>query len=364
MANELVQIDQYTPAVLFGDNGDIDSLIEKIRAKAEGEVFDVSTPSGRKEIASMAAKVARSKTAIDNMGKDYVAELKALPKQVDAKRKHFRDELDALKEKVRRPLTDFEEAQKARELAYADFCGECTEHSSPEYGATVEDLRELMNRLNSKDSSLLAPEFQAPASDVLEAAKAKLKPILEHAEAEAKAAAEQAEQQRLAAEAQAKLEAEQRAKEQAEAKRLAEENARLQAEREAEAKRIAEETAAREKKEAAEKAKRDKEAAAKQAEIDAANAKQAAAEAEAARIAKEAADAKAEKERKEQEEKLAAEQAEREAKAKAENKEHRRNINAAAKAAILEACLLTDEQAESIVIAIASGKVPAVEIKY
>ena len=40
---------------------------------------------GRDAIASMAHKVARSKTYIDNAGKDTVAELKTLPKQIGRK---------------------------------------------------------------------------------------------------------------------------------------------------------------------------------------------------------------------------------------------------------------------------------------
>lgn len=54
----------------------------------------------------MAHKVARSKTYIDNAGKDLVAELKALPKQIDESRRIVRERLDALKDEVRRPLTE------------------------------------------------------------------------------------------------------------------------------------------------------------------------------------------------------------------------------------------------------------------
>jgi hypothetical protein len=39
----------------------------------------------------MAHKVARSKTYIDNAGKDLVAELKALPKQIDESRRIVRE---------------------------------------------------------------------------------------------------------------------------------------------------------------------------------------------------------------------------------------------------------------------------------
>jgi flagellar motility protein MotE (MotC chaperone) len=60
----------------------------------------------------MAHKVARSKTYIDNAGKDLVAELKALPKQIDESRRVVRERLDALKDEVRRPLTEWEAEQE------------------------------------------------------------------------------------------------------------------------------------------------------------------------------------------------------------------------------------------------------------
>jgi hypothetical protein len=56
--------------------------------------------------------VARSKTYIDNAGKDLVAELKALPKQIDESRRVVRERLDALKDEVRRPLTEWEAEQE------------------------------------------------------------------------------------------------------------------------------------------------------------------------------------------------------------------------------------------------------------
>jgi chromosome condensin MukBEF complex kleisin-like MukF subunit len=65
----------------------------------------------------MAHKVARSKTYIDNAGKDLVTELKALPKQIDESRRIVRERLDALKDEVRRPLTEWEQAEESRKNA-------------------------------------------------------------------------------------------------------------------------------------------------------------------------------------------------------------------------------------------------------
>ena len=49
------------------------------------------------------------------MGKGLVSEQKAEIKRVDAIRKHARDTLDELKVRIRKPLTDWEEAEKLRQ---------------------------------------------------------------------------------------------------------------------------------------------------------------------------------------------------------------------------------------------------------
>ncbi|EGT6367902.1 cell envelope biogenesis protein TolA, partial [Escherichia coli] len=50
-------------------------------------VPDITTAKGRKEIAYLAYKVAQTKTYLDGLGKDLVAELKEIPKLIDANRK-------------------------------------------------------------------------------------------------------------------------------------------------------------------------------------------------------------------------------------------------------------------------------------
>ena len=110
---ELVVIEKKNAMAVFTNNDQLDPLIELIEKEARSLVPDVTTKKGRDAIASMAHKVARSKTYIDNAGKDLVAELKALPKQIDESRRVVRERLDALKDEVRRPLTEWE-AEQAR----------------------------------------------------------------------------------------------------------------------------------------------------------------------------------------------------------------------------------------------------------
>lgn len=110
MTKELIRLNDLTPAVF----NNVEPLLKDIQAKVANFNGDVSTDIGRKKIASFAFKISRSKTAVDNMGKEHVAELKQLPKLVDEQRKMFRDGMDEMRDAVRKPLTDWEDADKER----------------------------------------------------------------------------------------------------------------------------------------------------------------------------------------------------------------------------------------------------------
>jgi len=113
MKTELETIEKMAPAKLFKAKA-IGTLLKAIEIEACAEVPDVETPNGRKAITSLAYKVARSKTTIDDIGKKYVAEQKAAIAVIDGVRKVARDFLDILKTTVRQPLTDWEEAEQKR----------------------------------------------------------------------------------------------------------------------------------------------------------------------------------------------------------------------------------------------------------
>jgi len=100
--------------VFSAPNG-LDPFLAQIRAEIDAFVPDVSTKKGRDAIASMAYKVAKSKTALDGLGKELVAELKQIPALIDAERKRMRDILDAWRDEVRKPVDDWEAEQAAIE---------------------------------------------------------------------------------------------------------------------------------------------------------------------------------------------------------------------------------------------------------
>ncbi|HIC9033532.1 TPA: hypothetical protein ACW7Z2_005044 [Citrobacter freundii] len=271
---DLVVIEKSSAMAVFTNKEQLDPIIEKIEKEARSLVPDVSTKKGRDAIASMAHKVARSKTYIDNAGKDLVAELKALPKQIDESRRIVRERLDALKDEVRRPLTEYEEEQKrikaeeaarikaeeARKQFESDheiallmndaFDRELAEKKAEEERQRIEHEEELKRQAaeqakreaEEKAAAELAAAKKREEDAIAAKAQAELlaKQAQERAEQEAKDAAAKAEAEKKAA-----IEAEQR-KAQEEADRIKCEAEQKEAARLAEEKRIADEKAKRE----------------------------------------------------------------------------------------------------------------------
>lgn len=328
---DLVVIEKKNAMAVFTNNDQLDPLIEAIEKEARSLVPDVTTKKGRDAIASMAHKVARSKTYIDNAGKDLVAELKALPKQIDESRRVARERLDALKDEVRRPLTEWEAEQERIKSE------EAMNAMHAEALAMNEEFdRQLAARIESDhEMALLMNE------------------AFDREQAEKKA---EAERQRIAREEEIKRQAEEKAKREAAEQAQREIDAAAAREREA---ILAKERAERERIEAQKQAERDRIAAEQKAEAD----KQAAIEAERRKAQEEADRIRREAEQREQarlaeEKRKADEQARREA-----DVEHRRGINTAAVQALINQGI-PHEWAKACIIAVALGKVPATTIKY
>ncbi len=116
-SKELVTIQKANVMELFTKRELITPLLEKIRHAATSSEYEALTDKGRKAIASIAYRVAQSKTYIESHGKELAAELKELPKLVDSNRKYAKDYLDALRDEVRKPLDAWEAEQEAIKLA-------------------------------------------------------------------------------------------------------------------------------------------------------------------------------------------------------------------------------------------------------
>jgi hypothetical protein len=348
-------------AVSVFTNGGLNTVLSSIKEQVLSFVPDVSTASGRKEIASIAYKVSQSKTYLDNLGKDLVSDWKNKAKIVDSERKKARDFLDNLKAEVRQPLTDYEAAEEARiqkhekNLQYMDVLAQTINSSGEPLSVTA--LKSQMDELESIEIGDHWEEFASKAK----ATKARCVSTLAAAIArQEKAEAEAAELDRLRkelAEGEAREQAERTDREQKEREeRIAKEAAERaikEAEAKAERERLAAENRERELKEAAERAERQRiEAEAR------AKAEQEAAIKEAERKAKEEA------ERKERE-RLAKEAADKaEAERLAANKRHREKIHGEAVADLKAKLTDIPLVAEAIIEVIAKGEIRNVFIRY
>ncbi|MGX8825143.1 cell envelope biogenesis protein TolA [Proteus mirabilis] len=313
MANELVVIEQATALDLFTAPEKVNQMLEHIKSLAEEERkeldSDFSVAKNRKAFASLAYKVAQTKTYIDKEGKAVVDKLKELPKKVDASRKIFRDKLDALSTDIRKPLTEWEAQEKAREEAEALKKQIEVDHEEALQMNELFDLRK--------------------------------------AEEERKRITREEEMKRQAAE-QARLEAERKAQQEIEAAAQREREAKEAAERAEREKQEAIQRAEQAAKEAKEKAERDAKEAHERAERE----KQLAIEAERKK-AQEAEQARlAEEERKRQEE------AKRQA-----DKEHRRKYNQETLQALVSNGF-DEKLATEFIKLVASNKIPHMTMNY
>lgn len=318
---DLVVIEKANALTVFKSSDQIEEILAKVEREVMSFVPDVSTAKGRKEIASLAYRVAQTKTYLDSLGKDLVAELKEIPKLIDGNRKTVRDRLDALKEKARQPLSDYEAEQeriKAEEVARL---------AAEKLAAEIESDHEIALLLNEK--------FDRDA-------------IEKKAEAERQRIAHEEEIARLAVE-QARQESEAQAQRDREAAAQREAQLIAQAEREKAERIAAQERTERLAKEAREQAEWEKqqaiESAQRKAQEEADRIKRETEQKEAARLA--------------EEKRIADEAAQR-----AANEAHRKAVGTEVVKGLVEHAGLTREQAIATLKALMSNSIPHTSITY
>lgn len=300
--------------------GGLDAYLEQIR-QAVNEVPDLTTKKGRDRVASLAAQVSRSKTAIEKPGREYLKRLKEAVRPAEAEIKRFVDACDELRDATRKPLTEWEaeqdriKAEEAMNALHAEALA-MNEEFDRQLAARIESDHEIALLMND-------------AFDREQADKA--------AEAERQRIAHEEEIKRLAVAAAAR-EVEQRA--QREREEAAHREAVLKAQ--------------------AEQAERDRIAAEQKAEAD----KQAAVEAERRKAQEEADRIRREAEQREQarlaeEKRKADEQARREADVK-----HRKAVGTEIVKALLANTSLTRDQAIEVLTAVKDGRIPHTGISY
>lgn len=361
MSNDLALINIPNPLQVFSTPKGLDSIIDKIEAEVKSIDRDISTAAGRDNIRSIAFKLARSKTALDKMGKELTEEQRQVVNAVNEERRRAWARMESLQEEIRKPLTDWEDAEKERveghEYAIACISASDTWETSPVPSAMIQErITGLPAQFEGRDWQ----EFKARALQAYDNMMGALNTRLTIA---LKQESEAAELAKLRAEEEARKQAERDAKIAADAK----------AEAERKAKEAADVLAAKVKEEQAAAAKREKDALEKaaKAEQDRIDAEQkaesdrkiAAEKAESGKRAAAEAAAKAERDKL-----AAAQEAERKAtEAREADKEHKKKINnevLSALVAVLNTAIAPEDQAKAIITALAKGGIPHVKITY
>jgi hypothetical protein len=365
----------------FQTNG-LDQLIENYRNRALSFKGDISTKTGRDEIRSYAASIGKDKAQLERLGKQSVEDLQKTVKAVTAERMRGVAALQEIQDTVRKPLTDWENAEKARtenhEAAIASISlrMELTDNiDAQEIEKRIAEIIEIGKSRNWEEFAQRAQDTHATAYNFLvKKLEAKRKHDAEQAELarlrkeeadrkqrehEERLQAEAADKARKEAEAEAKKKADEQAtRVKAEQEKMEQERLKIEREKQdaidlaerTEKERIAyEEKAKKDAQEAKEKSERDARVAADKAKREKEEA-----------ICKERARVEAENKR------IADETASREA-----DKAHRTKINNDAlsditKAIQATAAITADYSAISkvIVSAIAKGEIRHVKINY
>lgn len=331
---EIVAIEQPEIIEAFKVEGGTKALFGRVSENARSVVFDMSVKKDRESLKSFAYSLARIKTTVDNHGKELVSGIKQQAALIDADRKFWRDNMELLQDEIRKPLTDFEQAEKDR---VAKHEGDIAEIKRIALAVSEWDSISIKNALNDLENKVIDSSFEEYEQQAKLAKLETLESLRTALTIREKYEAEQAELERLR---QAEMLRQQQERE-AQIAREAAEKATREAEEKArfEAERVQREKAEAEQREA--RLKAEKEAA----ELRAAQA----AENERKRIEAEQV-AKAEAERKAEEARLA-------------DKEHRRWINNEVLMALKEQGF-DEAAAKKIIAAIAKNQIPHVSIKY
>lgn len=331
----------------------LEDLFAKVKAEVEAHVPDIETVEGRKHIKALAAKISSSKTAIDKPMRDYLREIKALPKVVEKNARESVERFDALRDATLKPLNDAQAHQDAIIARMDEIVRLCSQD-----GLQSDTVRFMRDEVNAVEvETTFWPELLKKAKASVDGADAATLATLSRLEKEEEQAAE-LERLRKEAEENARRERDRQIAEEAARKAQEEERRRaeqrvLDEQRKAEESRLAQLKAEQDAKlaerariEAEEQAKRDAELAEQQAKererIAAENAKKQAEERQALALQRQ----------KEEEEKRAADKA------------HRVAINRAALADLIAQASLTEEQAKAVITAVAKGLVANMKVIY
>lgn len=121
----LIPIEDSKALAAFRNPGGLEPLLQAIEKECRQAPAVTNTENGRKNIASLAYKIAQAKNRLDEIGKGLTEESRTFIKTINDARSDAWDRLEALQKEIRRPLDEWEQKEKERiaghEKAIADI---------------------------------------------------------------------------------------------------------------------------------------------------------------------------------------------------------------------------------------------------
>lgn len=150
MMTDIAILETLNPVDVFQSEEKAQDILSQIEkdARAAAALLDVTTEAGRKEMKSLAYKVSRSKTAIDEAGKRLQADAKAVVDRVNAGRRLANERLDELRDEVKAPAVEFDAREAARVQAHRDRIAKIELIGQRLSGLSVDCLNETVEELD------------------------------------------------------------------------------------------------------------------------------------------------------------------------------------------------------------------------
>lgn len=153
---EVKEVVLFTPEEVqgvFSVEGGVQGLFEKLKAHVSPLVHDASEKDGRDKIKSLAYSISRSKTVVENHGKELASEIKIKAKEIDSKRKFWRDACDELRDQVRAPLDAWEAQEKAKVDEVLAKIQSIKVFSEISFEKPIEEIKSRLQKIKEKEIS-------------------------------------------------------------------------------------------------------------------------------------------------------------------------------------------------------------------
>lgn len=160
---DLMVMATVNPLTLFTDREQFSQFYKRVKEETDKHVADVSTQKGRDAVRSLARKVTTAKTTLDKAGKGLVEEMRQQVNSITSVRIQMVDEMDALAKEVRRPLTEWENAEKER----VERCQAVIDDIKV---AAVVSLEDTSETVRARGKELWATEIGEEFGDMTDAA--------------------------------------------------------------------------------------------------------------------------------------------------------------------------------------------------